>query len=485
MPMMMDFIPANRFTPIFSAIYKITRNLLGRVYEFLREHNPTLNNIANAYEKSTDISHIVTTAARHNVVYYAVPIIGVKMLFAPVRSYLPFSSSIFMVAEESVMMSLAVSLFASNILYNLALTKAVVPHLPPRGEHIPACQCGEEQKISTNAANAILYICLLAFASTLGLSSSILPESLALLLQAMAYGYSLAGLQYSAYGVCATHFSEALNNNKMYYLSLGATVIYTVKQTSATVRNITGTAPNFYLEDAIFSLVWQQAIIFVVLQEKSPDYLHNFRLSIKDYMEKSFKQYLDNSPPAGRRDYVKRLNQHLVSPLGSSLFSMKPIQLALNLHQTELNTALEWLAWLNARTVTIIGTHIIDVFPNRFTPPQAKILSTILKQQDWQQTEAFFKLHLAKIESRRTSEETRTRIEVIEKKEEYMETRSVSVPDSQHGFFPHDVAKSPASRDDEFEEINPDEDEEPVDAVINEKGHQVAQTSFRNRRFQQ
>jgi hypothetical protein len=412
-----DFFPFNRVTSIISTI-------MSKALHYLRVVNPTVNNIANAYEKSTDIAHIVKTAAYHNIVIYAVPVAGVKLFFEPaVRSYMPLLFPAYSYVEESVWIAMAASMLVSNLFYNVALTQAVSKHLPAGDEELPSCtDCNWQEKIAGNTANIFLYASLLGAASALNLAPSVIPENAVWLLQAMAYGYSLGGLQYSAKGVCTKHFSAVLNNNKIYYTSLGALVIYTVKQASASLTRMTGMAANFYVEDAIFSVVWQQAILLVVLQSKSPDYLSIVRNSIMDLQAVTLNYVLNNNYANKRRDYVTKINNFFQSATGKWLLAREPVQLALNVHQTELLTVVDWLNWLHENSMASIAltttTFVIDRLPKQLKG-HAQLFSDLLQQQDWQKLGLFVKNNLQRIELSREVRESAARIESFAELTEY------------------------------------------------------------------
>jgi hypothetical protein len=350
---------SQRFTPILSVIQKATLAVASTGLTYIRKFHPTINNVAHAYEHSSDLSHIVHTTVRHTT-KYILPIVGVKMLVNPWMEVLPLST-VFLAAEETVFVGLAVYMFASTILYNLALTKALEPYLPERDETTPKCDCGVEKKIAANLANSILYSGLLGSASLLNALS--LPSYTTYGLRAMAYGYALSGMQYSIQGDCATHYSAALNQHKVYYLSLGALLIYIVNNASAKISHMTGVANNYYFEDAIFNLVWQQAIILVTLQAKSPDYMETVRQFISNSLIHRFQKFLDKSKPDNKRDYVKRFNQFLSTPTGQFILKTEPVELALDLHRNELNTSLDWIAWLSESEIAGLVTATIRSLP--------------------------------------------------------------------------------------------------------------------------
>ena len=301
---------------------------------------------------------------------------------------LPVVSTVFLVTEESVFIGLAVYMFASTILYNLALTKALEPHLPARDETTPKCDCGVEKKIAANLANSILYSGILGAASVLNALST--PTSVTLGLRAMAYGYAIGGMQYSIQGDCATHYSAALNQHKVYYLSIGAMLIYVVNNTNAKISEITGVANNYYLEDAIFNLLWQQAIIVVTLQANAPDYMDSVRQFIGNNLIERFKKFLDNSQPSDKRDYIKRFNQFLATPTGQLVIKAEPVELALDLHRKELNVSLEWIAWLSESEIAGLVTATIRNLPKMFTNGQSRALANILKPAGLEPDERLF-----------------------------------------------------------------------------------------------
>jgi hypothetical protein len=485
-----DFFPFNRVTSIISTV-------IAKTLHYLRVGNPTVNNIADAYEKSTDISHIVKTAAYHNIVLYAVPVAGVKLFFEPVvRNYVPILFPAFSYVEESVWIGLAVSMLVSNLFYNVALTQAVSKHLPAGDEDLPSCiECNWQEKLGGNTANILLYASLLSAASALNLAPAVIPENVVWLLQAMAYGYSLGGLQYSAQGVCTQHFSILLNNNKIYYTSLGAMVIYSVKQSSAALTRMTGMTANFYVDDAIFSVVWHQAILLVILQSKSPDYLGIVRNSIKDLQALTLNYILNNNYASKKRDYVTKVNKFLQSPPGEWLLAREPVQLALNVHQTELLRAVDWLEWLHENRMANIAlmttTFVIDRLPKQLKG-HAQLFSDLLQQQDWQQLAALVKIHLQRIELYREVNESVARIEKFKELAVYDGRQAQGAYTSICGrifqlFVVSDRQRKPVAElkieEDEFEEIDGlDEAEENkrnpnclspvlVELPTNEKAH--------------
>ena len=411
-----DFVPYNRVTSFISTMTYYPKSVLAKMLHFLRLGNPTIDNIADAYEKSTDISHIVKTAAYHNIVLYAAPAVGMKLFFEPaVRSFTPFLLPGFLYLEEGALITLAALMLGSNLFYNIALTQAVAKYVPKREEDIPLCvDCHWQDKLSGNVANIFLYSLLLGTASILNLSTSVIPENLSWLLQVAAYGYSLAGLQHSAHGVCTKHFSEVLNNNKLYYMSLGAMVIYSVKQTSTSLNKMTGMPASFYVDDAIFNLVWHQAILLVVLQSKSPDYLNIVRNSIKDWQAVTVNYVLNNRLARKKRDYITKIHHFLESTPGQWMLAQEPVQLALNVHQEGLLTAVEWLEWLHenrmANFAVTTSTFIIDRLPKQLVG-QAQLISDLLQQQDWQKLALLGKTYLARIELNLEIGQSRVRIE--------------------------------------------------------------------------
>jgi hypothetical protein len=455
-----DFFGFRIFAPVLSAVSEFAQAVLGYSFGLVRQHNPTLHHIVNAYEKSHDVRHIVKTTVIHNVLYYAAPVVGVKLLFASARNYMPMTSTIFICCEEGVLISLAVYMTVANALYNVALTKAVHPYLPDKDQDTPVCDCKPAQKFYDSLANIVLYLSL---QGSLSATAMLLPENAVMVLQAVVYGSTLAGMQYSIRGVCASHYAAVLHQNKTYYLALGATIVYSVKQAAHQVNSLAGVKPNYYIEDVAFNLIWQQAILITVMQTRSPDYLNHFRKTIKTQLEVQFKKLLASENKKISTDYVKRLNRFLVAPLTSTLFAPSPVQLTLNIYQKELNATLTSIAWLKESKGMSVTTWMIDNLPRFLTSDEVKIFSAILKQQNWRETEDFFKCLLKKIDYGRDVDEITRYIEPIANTLALVEETT-----------PTPVEPKTQDRDDDFEQIDT--------PAANTNGHTVTYTTYRQRR---
>jgi hypothetical protein len=494
---MRNFVPYHRVTSVISTITYFPKSLLTKMLQLLRWGNPTIDNVANAYEKSTDVSHIVKTAAYHNIVLYAAPVAGMKLFFEPaMRSFMPISFPTVLYLEEGALLMMAVLMLGSNLFYNIALTQAVAKCVPKPEEDITLCaDCNWQEKLGGSVANIFLYTLLISGAGALNLSSAVIPENLSWLLQVIAYGYSLAGMQHSAHGVCTKHFSEVLNNNKLYYMSLGAMVIYSVKQTSTSFNKMTGMPQSFYVDDAIFSLVWHQAILLVVLQSKSPDYLNIVRNSIKDLQAVTMNYLLNNRYARKKRDYVTKIHALLESASGQWLLAREPVQLALNVHQEGLLSAVAWLEWLHENRMATIAvttsTFIIDRLPKQLVG-QAQLISDLLQQQDWQKLTSLCKTYLAKIELNREKRESRVGIESVQFNELITGDGERAKPDSPilagrfaRLFAANDSTSNPGTDEDYEkvgeEKVTEDQDGDPVlvEKPTTSRGHVVTTASHR------
>jgi hypothetical protein len=400
--------------PYRSARWAVT-TIAGYGGAYIRKRNATINNIATAIEDSKDVAPILWQTAESNF-YYAAGSVAAAKLFQPVREIFPFSSSVFICCENGALYAVCAWMIMSNALYNIALTKSLMPYLPSRtaAGPVPECKHGGQEKLEANLANLGLYFGLLIAASAANAGTAMLPELLqtpGLLLQAMAYGYALAGIQYNAYGICASDASEVLNSNKIYYIGTGAALIYTVKVTSSQISRLIGIAPNFFLEDAIFSLAWQQAIMIMMLQTETEDYFNYPRQIVQNYISNKFKNFLQSLKENPQRpDLLKRINTFLASADAKTILSIKPIQVVVDVHHAELSVALAWIAWIRSSGVDDLLASIVKRLPEWKMLDETRVLLGIIKQQGWENTTLLITEHLKDIATRREIDEGMSRL---------------------------------------------------------------------------
>ena len=426
-----SIIPLEKFFPLYgrlqknitdsiafvadSIFFRGVSTMLGFGGKQIRKHNAIVNNIATAIEQSPDVAIILQQTATTNL-RYAGAAVAASMFFQPIRTFIPVTSTMLMVMENGTLTLWCAWLIVSNSLYNMALAKSLMPYvpLPSKDDSMPLSNSDAQQKLMANVANLALYFGLLMMASGANLATASLPELLqtpGFLLQAIAYGYALAGMQYATHGIAANDASAVLNNNKIYFIGIGAALIYTVKKTTALVEDYAHIAPNFFLEDAIFNLVWQQSIMLVMLQEPTEDYFRYPRDLVQQFITQRFKNFLkDLKETASASNVMSAINKKLNSADAKYILSLQPVQMVVDVHHAELTLALEWIRWVRAHHADTMANWLIERLPEWEMLDQFRVLTKIIKQQNWEQTCDLVEGHLKEIATRREIGEGMTRL---------------------------------------------------------------------------
>jgi hypothetical protein len=400
---------------------------------YLRTKSATFDNVAKAYEESYDFRTVFYQASLSNLVKYALPVMAYESYVRP--TYLDDSPYEMMdYPIKFVFCCTYLAMFVNNVAYNPSVAKTLTRFVPPPDKK-HACKCIETTRIAASFSNIFHTLGNIATASALywapkgvdyifGTRFEAAGAYMSFMVGSLAYGYCLVAMKYAHHGICAKHMRGLVNNNKIYCFLVGASFLGMTQGGSYVLNSLAGAKNNTFIDDAVFSHLYQFFIVFNMLKagtlkaDKKALELFYFQRLLVDKMlrYRSNKWVQALQPQEAKPSYMQMLSRHLNVTLMRKVFGNKMVQtlpqqkvqqsytqkvngyldmsvvryvasttaisLLLSTHRDEIRSAVDTI--IEKRGYPL---WMLDYFPQYLTPDSIRILTDVLKQQGWEDTQ--------------------------------------------------------------------------------------------------
>jgi hypothetical protein len=305
----------------------------------------------------------------------------------------------------------AIRMYVNNTSYNMCIYQATVMDNP----------INEQEKFCKDGSTAIIQGCLASsvyFVGNLGaiyVVSSVFPSSVgryvSVSLKLLLYGQNFLEYKLSDIGMCTTHRYEILNRNNAYAFGLGLS-FYCLQLGSHYVlnHNFGVGIDNYYIGDAVFSILFQHYIMVSLLIDKplpgnelGRDIFYYSRFVIEPLMKQGsdwivlilrqqkteeywltkFINMVYSYPP--NRFSIRLIIKFFFGTDIESLYQFvrRPaIKLYLDSHEKKIQSAIEWVIQLHNNTYVKSISYLTDYLPSFIiSTNEKKVLDLLLEEK--------------------------------------------------------------------------------------------------------
>lgn len=372
-----------------------------QLLDFLRRQSPTINNMVNAYQQSPDVRAIFHHAFVANLAKYALPVMAYEGYIKPLTIEGTSYEHIVDYPVKLFFCGVFVCMFVNNVAYHASLSKALQKFVPDQDSNDP-CKCIGITRLQAGFANTFHYMgnvgsgALLQFVpgviekvSRLSVAQS--GNHASYVVKAFAYGYCLVSMKYANHGVCAKHQRAIVNNNKLYCFLVGASLLMANRCGSYVLNTIARTEDNAFIDDAMFSYLFQFFIMHSMLKagslsanKKAADLFYLQRHYMDEWVRYCFSRLAQESKSkSDEKSHVQVVNSFLETPLARQLASTTAVSLMLSLHGDDVKSALSDIVYYHG-----FSSKAAEYLSRYLAPEAVVVLIKIIRQHGWKETQA-------------------------------------------------------------------------------------------------
>jgi len=232
-----------------------------------RFFNPS---IISALLRSSNSRRVLKQSLPANLIIYMGTVLFYEAGMKPlIRSNIPDIKESYPEQVMDIMMTvyitrLALSMFIDNTIYNMLISKA---SSECGSDVIQSCGCGTTALIQASLASPFYYLGNIAAIHVISSSMPIVGVYLKFLLRSLLYGQCFVEYKLGTAGLCTVHRYNELIKNNSYCFGLGLSFLTTLYLCNCVIDK-TSNAQSFFIDDALFCLLFQHYIMLAQLMDK-------------------------------------------------------------------------------------------------------------------------------------------------------------------------------------------------------------------------